>query len=313
MKMNIQENIILAPHTTFKIGGPARYFIEAKSAEEIKEAVLWAREKGVPYFLLGGGSNLLVSDDGFNGLVIKIKTASYKIQDTSVTAEAGAPLAKLVAESANNDLTGLEWAVGIPGTIGGAVCGNAGAYGHSTSEAVIHARAMDQNSEIVDFNNQDCHFCYRGSIFKESGNKLIILETELKLIKGNSNEIKEKIKKIISERAGKIPHYPSSGSFFKNYIVDEKSPTSNLLLKNFPELKNNIKGGKIATGYFIEQCDLKGKTIGGAQISEQHANFIINIGNAKAIDVLGLAEICKREVAKKFGVELEIEKKLIGF
>jgi len=211
--LDIKENIPLASYTTFKIGGPARYFCEVKNGEEIKEAVSWTRQKSLPFFILGGGSNLLVNDNGFNGLVIKILAPDFKIQDSSIHAEAGVPLAKIVNEAANTGLSGLEWAVGIPGTIGGAVCGNAGAYGHSISEAAVGIKAINLDGEIVNFNNKNCNFSYRGSIFKGSGNKLIITEVELKLIKGDIGEIKEKIKGIIRERADKIPHFPSAGSF----------------------------------------------------------------------------------------------------
>jgi len=309
MKIEIKKNIALAEYTTFRIGGPARYFFEAETAEDLKEALLWAREKGVPYFILGGGSNLLVSDEGFDGLVIKVSSSRFQVSGNMINADAGVPLARLVIESVNNNLTGLEWAIGIPGTIGGAVCGNAGAYGHSISESVKGGKAMTQDGKIVDFDKNACRFCYRGSAFKEKDNNLIILEVQLQLAAEKNGKAKKRMKEILAERSTKIPPFASSGSFFKNYLVKDSGP----LLKRFPELSQKIKGGKIAVAYFIEQAGLKGKTVGGAKIAEEHANFIVNAGGAKAKDVLELAKICKEKVKEKFGVGLEEETRYVGF
>ena len=313
MTLNIQKNILLAPYTTFKIGGPAKYFSEAESIDELRELCSWAKEERVPVFVLGGGSNLLVNDEGFNGLVIKIMNSDFQIINSKIIAGAGVSLSRLVLESVKNGLSGLEWAIGIPGTIGGAVCGNCGAYGHSISESVMGGKIMNSEGEIIDFRKEDFLFRYRGSILKNDGNKLVIIEAEFELAGDEKREAKEKMREISLTRAQKIPPYPSAGSFFKNYVLDKNKSGKDILLERFPELQKIVRGGKIAAGIFIEQCGLKGKTIGGAKISEQHANFIVNIGNAKAADVLDLAEICKREVKDKFGIELEIEKRLLGF
>ncbi len=309
---NIQEDVLLANHTTFRIGGPAKYFLEAETREDLIKAIRWARENNTPYFILGGGSNLLVSDKGFEGLVIKIQNTKYKIQNTKIIAEAGAFLTKLVIESVNNNLTGLEWAAGIPGTIAGAVCGNAGAWGHSISESVIGCKAINSKGEIVNFNKEDCGFYYRGSAFKDA-NGLVIVEVELILENDKNGEARETAKKILADRRNKIPAFPSAGSFFKNYVLKVENPEKDPLIERFPELKTQIKGGKLAVGFLIGQCGLKGKTLGGAQISEQHGNFIVNIGGAKSSDVLNLAQICKDRVKEKFGVELEEETRFLGF
>ena len=324
---NIQENVILANHTTFRIGGPAKYFFEAKTKEDLIKAMGWARENNISYFILGGGSNLLASDKGYEGLVIKVKSSKFAIEDNKITAEAGAPLFKLVIESANSNLTGLEWAAGIPGTIGGAVCGNAGAYGHSISESVVGCHTINSKGEFVNFNKDDCGFYYRGSAFKDasqrtfvlfnpslhSGNGLVIVEIELKLENDKNGQAQETIKKNLADRRNKIPAFPSAGSFFKNYVLERENPEKDPLIERFPELKTQIKGGKLAARFLIGQCGLKGKTVGGAQISEQHGNFIVNIGGAKSSDVLELAQICKERVKEKFGVELEEETKFLGF
>ncbi|MFH0852528.1 MAG: UDP-N-acetylmuramate dehydrogenase [bacterium] len=313
MEIQIKENISLADYTTFRIGGPARYFYEAKTTGEIKEALLWAKEKGVPYFVMGGGSNLLVSDDGFDGLVIKVQSSTFRLRSGQefgiIEADAGVPLARLVVESVNNDLAGLEWAIGIPGTIGGAVCGNAGAYGHSISESVKGAKAMMVDGQIVNFDKNACCFCYRGSAFKEKMDNLIIFEVELQLAVDERGKAKERMKEILTTRSAKIPPLASSGSFFKNYLVKNGDP----LIKKFPELSDKIKGGKIAAAYFIEQAGLKGRMVGGAKIADEHANFIVNTGGAKAKEVLELAEICKEKVKEKFDVDLEEETRYVGF
>lgn len=304
---NIQESISLSSHTTFRIGGAARYFFEALTSEEIKDAILWAKEKRLPYFILGGGSNLLVSDKGFDGLVIKVKSLNFKIESEKIISDAGVPLALLVTKSLQNGLAGLEWAIGIPGTIGGAVCGNAGAYGHSISEIVFGGRAINSDGKIINFDKNACCFCYRGSAFKNS-NGLAIVEVELKLTADKNGEAQAAMRNILADRHNKIPAFPSAGSFFKNIKLDEQS----LNFKNIvpPE---KIKKGMVPAAFLIEECGLKGKIQGRAQISDAHANFIVNFKNATADDVLVLAKLCKEKVKEKFGVVLEEETRYLGF
>ncbi len=277
MAFEIKENEILTNHSTFKIGGPARYFVVAKSKEEILEAIEFAKQKNLPFFILGGGSNILFSDKGFDGIIIKIQNTKYKIQDENIIASAGMSFAKLISQSVENGLSGLEWGVGIPGTIGGCAAGNCGAYGHDISESVRKITTLDK-----EYSKDECQFSYRKSKFKNSENKEIILEIELKLEKGDKEKNQEKIKNILSNRRGKIPPYPSIGCIFKN-----PKPLS---AKNL-----------------IEQCGLSGKQIGGARISELHANFIVNVGRATSEDVLTLINLCKEKVREKFSIGLEEE------
>lgn len=298
----IKKNVLLAPYTTFRIGGPAKYFFLAKNKEDIIKAVKSAKKNNLPFFILGSGSNLLVSDKGFKGLVIKLQVASYKLQKNRIITEAGVLLAKIVNLSIKNNLTGLEWTIGIPGTIAGAVRGNAGAYGHSISESVNGVQVLTCKGEILNYTNQDCQFGYRDSIFKR--NKEIILEVVLQLTKGNKEKTQKQIKEYLTIRKNKIPPYPSAGSIFKNL------PSQVFLRKNLRG-QEKIKNGMVPTGYLIEQCGLKGKQIGQAKISDQHANFIVNLNGAKAKDVIALIKICKKEVKKKFGVDLEEEIKII--
>jgi len=308
--MNIQENIPLAPYTTFKIGGPARFFCEAKDEEEIIEALKFAQEKKLPVFILGGGSNVLVSDKGFDGLAIKIQNSKFKIQNFTMECGAGYLLSKIVSESVKAGLTGLEWAAGIPGTIGGAVRGNAGAYGGAMGDIIESVSAFEIfNFQFSIFKNKDCKFEYRSSIFKKNPN-FIILAATLKLKKGDKAESEKKIKEILAKRKEKQPtDFPSPGSFFKNPIMKDKK-----LIKQFEtDTGQKIKDNKIPAPWLIEEAGLKGKKIGGAMVSEKHANFIVNTGSATAEDVIMLAAVIKTRVRNKFGIQLQEEVQMVGF
>ena len=251
----IRKNIPLARYTTFKIGGPAKYFFVAKTTNDLVKAVGLAQAKKLPYFVLGQGSNLLVNDKGFSGLVIKIQNTRYEIQGTRITAEAGAPLSKLVNFSIEKGLTGLEWAVGIPGTIGGAVKVKTSAFGQDISELVKKVKTFDG----------------------------IILAVELVLKKGDKKKSRQLIKGYLKKRKDSQPLDSfSAGCVFKNPV-------------------NQF------AGQLIEKCGLKGKKIGQAAISEKHANFIINLGQAQAKDVLKLIRLIKKSVREKFNLNLEEE------
>ncbi len=307
---NLQKDVPLANHTTFRIGGPARYFFVAKSRKEFLEALNWAKENRLSYFILGGGSNLLVSDKGFKGLAIKIQSADWRIeiQGEEIAAGAGVPLALLLNKSLGAGLVGLEWAAGIPGTLGGAICGNAGAYRRSISEAVESVEVFNaKDQEIQSYSHKQCEFGYRESIFKKNQN-LIILAAKLKLGKGDTARAQNFVRECLATRKNKIPPFPSAGSIFKNIEFGSQS-------ENFKKLipAEQIKGGMVAAGYLIERCGLKGRQIGGAQISAQHANFIVNTDGAKANDVLGLIRFCKKTVQEKFGILLEEEIRYVGF
>ena len=233
-----------------------------------------------------------------------------------IFAEAGYPLTKLFQDSTNKNLTGVEWATGIPGTIGGAIWGNAGAFGNSIGEIVKTVEVFDIREEKVKvFQNKDCEFKYRDSIFRKIKTRapstqnlsarcsdLIILSVEFQLKKGDKKNIENKIKECLKVRKEKIPYGFSAGSIFKNI---KKQTLNKKQLKTIP-LKR-IKGGKISVAYLIEESGLKGKVIGSAKISEKHANFIINIDKAKSKDVLKLINLVKRKVKKKFGIILEKE------
>jgi len=300
----MKENVPLRDYTTFKIGGPARYFFVAKNKEDLKNAILWAKKKKLPFFILGGGSNVLFSDKGFNGLVIKLQNTQYEIRNTNVIAGAGVPLQKLVLEAVKKGLSGLENLAGIPGTLGGAIWGNAGAFEREIGDLVEEVKVLDVGGsklEVKKLKKEDCKFGYRNSIFKRRKN-WIILEATLKLKKGNKKEIEEKIKEFLKLRKEKQPlELPCAGSVFKNVSI-EKVPK-----KIREKFKEKIKNGFLPAGVLIEAARLKGYQIGGAKISEKHANFIVNTGEAKARDVLKLIELIKKRVKKKFKIELKEE------
>jgi UDP-N-acetylmuramate dehydrogenase len=310
--MNIQKNIPLAPYTTFKIGGPAKFFVEAGDEDEIVEALEFAKEKNLPVFVLGGGSNILVSDKGFDGIIIKILNTKYDILDTKIECGAGCQLSTIVSESVKASFTGLEWAAGIPGMIGGAVRGNAGAkaLGGEMSDVVESVKVLDMDDlQLKTYDLKMCEYEYRNSVFKQNSN-FIILSATLKLKKGDKAESKKKIKEILAARKEKQPmEFPSPGSFFKNPLVKNKE-----LIRQFEiDTGQKIRDKKIPAPWLIEEAGLKSKKIGGAMVSEKHANFIVNTGNATAEDVIMLAAIIKTKVRNKFGIQLQEEVQMVGF
>lgn len=309
--IEILKNVPLAPQTTFKIGGEAKFFVEANNEAEIIEAVNYAQKNELAIFILGGGSNVLISDNGFDGLVIKMKNSEIKIDDCEIECDAGVSLMNLVNFSVNNDLVGLEWAAGIPGTVGGAIRGNAGAFGGEMEKSVKEIKILDINKnplKIEYLKNKECKFGYRTSIVKE--NKGIILISAKLSLKRNVNQDSRKIiSEIINKRSQNQPADPSAGSFFKNPVV-----TNSETIENFEhDMETKMRGEKLPAGWFIDNLGYKGKKIGGAQVSEKHANFIINAGGASAEDVLILSSYLKQKVRDGHNIQLEEEVNKIGF
>ncbi|MCK5122742.1 MAG: UDP-N-acetylmuramate dehydrogenase [Candidatus Pacebacteria bacterium] len=313
--IKIQKNILLSEYTSFKIGGLAKYFCVIKNSDEIKEALEFAGENKLKVFILGGGSNLLISDEGFDGLVIRIMNQELRIENNEIFIDSGLSLIKLVNESVKNNLTGLEYLAGIPGTVGGAIVNNAGAFGKCMGDVVESVEILNIKYWILDIkklNNKQCDFSYRDSIFKKE-KKCIILNAVLKLNKGNQEKSKKIITEILKSRKEKQPlEYPSAGSVFKNPVVDDKH-LENLMIK-CPELKGIVENNTIPAGWLIEQIEgLKGKKIGGAMISEKHCNFIINFNNAKSEDVIILISLIKQKIRSHFGIQLKEEIEYMGF
>lgn len=289
----IKENVSLKNYTSFKIGGRAKYFFVAQTEKDLISAINLAKEINLPFFILGGGSNLLVSDREYKGLVIKTKNEKIKIEPLSsskkggaklkIFCEAGTLFSKLLSESIKNEATGLEWAIGIPGTVAGATRGNAGAFGSSIADSIQMVRVYNvKNRKIKIFKNKDCQFNYRNTIFKKNKD-LIIISLTLELKKGKKKDIENKIKEYLDYRKKHQPlNFPSAGSIFLN-----------------------PKG--FSAGQLIEKCGLKGKKMGQAQISKIHANFIVNRGRAKAKDVKKLIKLTKEKAKQKFGIILKEE------
>ena len=278
----------MSRHTTFKIGGPADYFLMPDKDTDVGRIVKICKESAIPYFILGNGSNLLVGDGGYRGAVIQIykNMSAVTVEGTEITVQAGALLSSVAAAAKNAALTGFEFAGGIPGTMGGAVVMNAGAYGGEMKDVLTEVTVMDEEGEIVTLPADKLELGYRTSIIKTAG--YIVLEAKLQLKEGNPEVIRETMKDLTIRRTTKQPlEYPSAGSTFKR-----------------PE-------GYFA-GKLIQDAGLRGYQVGGAQVSEKHCGFVINAGGATARDVRTLMDNVRDIVYKKYGVTLEPEVKFLG-
>jgi len=310
VKNRIQENIVLAPLTSFKIGGAARYFAAVENKEELLEVLAWAEKNRLPFQVVGGGSNLLVSDRGFDGLVIKMANAGLSVRGERIECGAGAPLAKALSVSVGHALAGLEWAIGIPGTVGGAIIGNAGARGSTIADIIETVAAYNykqKRSEIL--SRSLCRFGYRGSLFKEVEG-YVIISAILKLQLDKKEEIERREQIFLNQRLSSQPKLPSAGSVFKNI---DAAAVSNSQAIRLAEKEKMIVDGQIPAGWLIDHLGLRGKKIGGAKISLEHANFIVNAGDATAEDVVMLVSFIKQQVRTKLGVQLHEEIRYVGF
>ncbi|MDO8638271.1 MAG: UDP-N-acetylmuramate dehydrogenase [Candidatus Daviesbacteria bacterium] len=301
---NPQENISLKEFTTFKIGGPAKYFCRAKSVEDIIEALKWAQGRKLAFFILGGGSNLLISDEGFAGLVIKNELNNLRLQGDALEAQSGVQLSALINFAVANNLSGLQKLTGIYGTVGGAVFGNAGAYGQTISDYLTEVICL-QNGKIITLSKEQCEFGYRDSAFKR--NSCIILEVHFKLSVSEGKVLQEQVQEFASQRQAKFPSsLKCPGSFFKNIPVDPAVAG----LKLIPQDK--INHGKIPAAILLEMVGAKGKKVGDIKVSSYHANLIINEGEGQAKDVWKLAHDLSQAVKEKFGITLEPEVQFIN-
>lgn len=319
MSVAVKENVPLAPYTIYKIGGPARFFVEVKNSSELEEAVRWAADKKAQIFILGAGSNILVSDKGFNGLVIKMNLRGVTLTESGkLVAESGVSMARAVLESAKAGLTGFEWGIGIPGTIGGSVRGNAGCFGGEMAQVVESARVFrcqvsGVGCQVYELTNSECQFGYRDSIFKKHPD-WIILSATLKLKKGDPKEIKERIAAITKERSEKQDiGTKSCGCIFKNASRTRKDINWERLFAEFPELEQFKNQPNIPASFLIDRAGLKGRRVGRVFISPKHANFFVNEGGASAEEVKELVEIAKDVVRQKYGIVLEEEIQYVGF
>ena len=276
----------MSKHTTFRIGGPADIFIKVETQEELLFTLESAKKGNIPITILGNGSNILVKDKGIRGIVIKLELKDISIENETVYVEAGVLLPKLARVALENELAGVEFLAGIPGSFGGAVFMNSGAHGGELSNKLIDITYLDENFKVKTIKKEDAKFSYRKSIFQEKN--WIILSGRLNLEKGNKEKIKENMQSYLDTRLQNQPlQFPSAGSVFK-------------------------RGENYISAKLIDECGLKGYKVGGAEVSTKHAGFIVNNGNATAEDVLNLIDFIKEKVKEKYNVELETEVKILG-
>ena len=285
---DIKIDEMMSKHTSFRVGGPAKVFLTVHSEESLRNILLALKRYELPYFVLGNGSNLLVSDEGYDGVMVYLgeEFSEVEITGTQMRAKAAALLGKVARMAMEEELAGLEFAAGIPGSLGGGVVMNAGAYGGELSQVVTKVRAMNPDGEIIELEKDQLLLGYRTSIFKTK--PFVILEVFMELQKGNKEEILAKIKEYTKARVEKQPlEYPSAGSTFKR-----------------PE-------GYFA-GKLIMDAGLRGYRVGDAQVSEKHCGFVINRGNATATEIKTLMENVAKKVKEEFGVDLEAEVIMLG-
>ena len=275
-------------HTTFRVGGNADYFVMPQNGEEVKNIVALCKEAQMPYYILGNGSNLLVGDKGYRGVIIQIykEMNGIEVEGDKVKAQAGALLSRVGTAALEAELTGFEFAAGIPGTVGGAVVMNAGAYGGEMKDIIANATVLTQDGDIITINKEDLELGYRTSVIAKMG--YVVLEAEYQLQKGDKEVIRARMDELKLQRVTKQPlEYPSAGSTFKR-----------------PE-------GYFA-GKLIQDAGLRGFRVGGAQVSEKHCGFVINKDQATAADIQGLMQQVSDKVMQEFGVKLEPEVKTLG-
>ena len=310
---NIKLNEPLIGYNTFQVGGEAKFFVEAGDKELVQKAIYAAGSDSVPYVILGGGTNVLVSDKGFDGLIIKANHNQFRTYgDNTVFAEAGIPVGALLNKLASLGLSGLEWAAGLPGTLGGAIFGNAGALGGEMADAVMSVEVFDSRMrDIKEYSKDMCCFGYRRSLFKNEKH-LVILGATLKLRNGSQPEIMSKMAESIKLRAHHQPlAFRSAGCTFKNVDL-AVSQAAQQLVENSEEFQGFKNTGFLPAGMLIDKAGLKGLKTGGAMVSEKHGNFILNADGFSAEDIFWLIEIIKNKVLEKYDILLEEEIQYIG-
>ncbi len=316
--MNILENVPMSEHTSFKVGGPARYFVKAESVDDIKEAIQFAKAHALPNFILGKGTNLLISDSGFNGVIIQLGKFFSEISNLGsgkICAKGATPLARLARYSINEGLAGIHKLAGIPGSLGGAIYMNAGAYGQDISQTCVEVESIDAAGNLHKRTAKGCNFGYRHSIFQEleastaasttstasAENTETILSATFQLTPAESlgktaKNLEAEMLECMTKRRNSQPlSMPNAGSTFKRLDAGAAATPT-----------------QIAPGYYIEQAGLKGFRIGGAEVSQVHANFIVNAGGATAADIKALSEYVQKVVAEKFRIQLKREIILLG-
>ena len=300
--MILLENEPMNKHTSFKVGGPARYFVKAESLDDLKKALDLAREKGIPFFILGNGTNLLVSDKGFDGVIITLAGDFSSIEDLGNGAfkvGAAIPLGRFARSVLKQGFAGIHKLAGIPGTLGGAIYMNAGAYGQEIGTSCTQVTVLDSDGNIREFAASECGFGYRQSIFQKNNAIILsatfLLPTAASLGKTTADLEAELAECMAKRKASQPLNMPNAGSTFKRLSVGAADTPA-----------------QIAPGYYIEQAGLKGYRIGDAEVSTVHANFIVNAGGATASEIKQLSEFVQQKVTEKFGIKLHREIILLG-
>lgn len=307
-----KTNQLLSKHTTFKIGGPADFFVTVHSTEKLVALLQFLDAEGEAYVIVGGGSNMLVSDEGFRGVAVKVHSTQFSVLSDGIEADAGCMTVAMAQETIKAGLTGFEWGIGLPGTIGGAVRGNAGAMGGAMKD-VIKEVDVYKDGEVMTYTNNDCQFEYRDSIFKHDAG--IVLKAVLELQPGGVGKAKEgmsaqggsalggkKVLEYLQYRNKTQPQgFASTGCIFKNSSQFSSVHSTLEIPQQFKDV------GKISAGWLVEKAGMKGAQVGQAKVSDVHGNFIVNLGGATAADVLTLIEQIKQRVYNTSGIELEEE------
>ena len=288
-KINIKEKESMSKHTTYKVGGEVKYFVTPASIEELIELLKKLKEENTKYIIIGNGSNTIFSNNYYDGVVINLSNINkVEFNDKKVYVEAGYQLIKLAIDAANRSLSGLEFAAGIPGNVGGSIYMNAGAYKSDMSSVIDEVTFLDENLNIKTLKNEELEFGYRESIFQK--HNYVIISCVMSLTSGDKDEIIELINDRKERRMSTQPlEYPSAGSVFRN------------------------PSDTVFAGKLIEDLGLKGYSIGGAKVSEKHANFIINTGNATGEDIKSLIDYIKELVMEKYNIELQVEQRFMNF
>lgn len=300
--MNIQKNVPLASFSNYKIGGPAKFFVELQSLNDLKE-IDFPKFKNI--FILGGGTNILISDEGFDGLVVHNNLKDIELKDDELHLGAGELIEDILNFCIDHSLSGLEWAGGLPGTIGGAVRGNAGAFKGEIKDNVFEVGSYNiKTKKFTKRKNRECEFGYRMSFYKKNPDEIVTSVT-LKLVKGDKSLIEQQTQEKIDYRNERHPmDYPNIGSTFKNIPL---TSLSEKLINEFTPFIKNDPFPVVPTTKLLALAGLKGKKAGGAMISDKHPNFIVNLGSAKASDVLKLVQLAKKTVKDKWKIALEEE------
>ncbi|HEY4088924.1 MAG TPA: UDP-N-acetylmuramate dehydrogenase [Bryobacteraceae bacterium] len=305
--ISVQRDVPLSEHTRFGIGGPADFYIETSNPASFAQALALVRDSGLDWVVIGGGTNLIVSDEGFRGVCLKLTSDRISADGMSVEAESGAVLQHLVDFTVDRGMAGLQTMTGIPGSVGAAVYGNAGAYGHSIQERVRRVRFLD-GKMVREFGNAECQFHYRESIFKRN-KQWIIVSTTLEMEPGDATGLRKTADDILAVRNRKYPPtMRCAGSIFKNFLLAELPPA---VAAEIPA--KTIIEGKVPSAWFLEQVGAKGMKRGGIEVADYHANLIYNAGGGTARDLVAIVTELKNRIRRRWDIPLEEEVQYVGF